>query len=219
MEEQEEKFLAEQLRKPSGAEGIKTGEKMFKGNGSMIRKAIDLLPLKEGDKVLEIGYGNGAHLDYLFQKTPQMHYKGVDISETMQQEATANNQEKVKTGIAEFLLGNGIKIPAEDEEVDSFFTVNTIYFWEDHKAVIQEIRRVLKPGGNLCIALGSRSSMEKLPFTKYGFRMFHPQEVSALLEEGGFRISSIVEEEEILEKEFLNIKKRELVLVLATKPG
>lgn len=132
-----------------------------------------------------MGYGNGAHLDYLFQKAGNIHYTGVDISVTMQQEATRINQEKVNAGFAEFLFGNGIEIPVEDGQFDHFFTVNTIYFWEDHSAVIREIKRVLKPGGSLCIALASRKFMEKLPFTKFDFRLFHPEEVNSLLKEGG----------------------------------
>lgn len=219
MNEQEIKSLAGQLRKPSGEDGVLTGEKMFENNGSMIFKAIDELPLKEGDQVLEMGYGNGAHLDYLFQQAPNLSYKGVDISETMQQEALRTNKERVAAGTAEFLLGDGIYIPLKDTTVDSFFTVNTIYFWEDYSAVIQEIMRVLKPGASLCIALASRNFMEKLPFTKHGFKMFHPQEVSSLLQEGGFQISKVVEvEEELMGGVLQDFKTRELVLVVAQKP-
>lgn len=50
MEEHEVKFVAGQLRNPTGEDGIKTGEKMFESNGAMIRRAIDLLPVKEKGK-------------------------------------------------------------------------------------------------------------------------------------------------------------------------
>lgn len=218
MDEDQIQFIAAQLRKPSGEQGVSTGEKMFENNGSMIRKAIDLLPVKEGDKVIELGYGNGAHLDYLFQKAEDLSYLGVDISDTMQKAAISKNQEKVKAGVAEFLLGDGIKIPAADAQADLIFTVNTIYFWEDHQAVLQEMLRVLKPGASLCIALASRNFMEKLPFTKYGFRMFHPEEAAALLQGAGFQISRIVVEEEEVPSILQDIKLRELILVLAQKP-
>ena len=217
MEEHELIKIAAQLRKPSGEDGVLTGLKMFENNGSMIRRAIDLAGCKEGDRVLEMGYGNGAHLEYLFGKAENLQYIGIDISETMQQEAAARNKKKVEEGTAHFLLTNGIDIPLQDGEVDAFFTVNTIYFWEDHAAVLKEIRRVLKPGGSVCIALASRRFMEQLPFTRYGFRMFHPEEVEALLKQAELTVYQIMVETEEVPGILQNIKEREIVLALARK--
>lgn len=218
MNENDFKKLAQQLRKPSGEDGVNTGEMMFQTNGSMIRRSINLLSVSDGDHIVEMGYGNGAHLDYLFQKASDMNYSGIDISETMQKEASQRNQERVKAGVADFLLGNGIEIPLADSRADKFFTVNTVYFWEDHAAVLQEIQRVLKPGGMLCIALGSQNFMEKLPFVKNGFRLFHPDKIKELTEKEGFAISRLLVEKEEVTTKLMDVKEREVIYVVAKKP-
>ena len=218
MDENDFKRLAQQLRKPSGEDGVNTGEMMFKTNGSMIRRSIDLLAVADGDYILEIGYGNGAHLDYLFQKASNLNYSGIDISETMQKEASQHNQERVKAGVAEFLLGDGIKVPLADSIADKLFTVNTVYFWEDHPAVLQEIKRVLKPGGTLCIALASQNFMEKLPFAKNGFQLFHPEKIKELVEKEGLTLTQLLVEKEMITTKLMEVKEREVIYVLAKKP-
>ena len=53
------KFIAEQLRKPSGEYASKIGEKMNESNFQMNIKTIESLVLEAQDNVLEIGMGNG----------------------------------------------------------------------------------------------------------------------------------------------------------------
>src|SRR5690606_27670480 len=95
--------LGKQLRCPSGEHAKQIGENMFLSNSNMIFKAIDLLQIETGSSVLEIGFGNGQHLPYLFGKAQNLHYTGVDISEEMVKEATQNNIDLVNQKKAEFI--------------------------------------------------------------------------------------------------------------------
>ena len=61
-------------------------------NRKMYKKTVALINTKSDDKVMDIGYGNGYLLKYLYQKTKSDLY-GVDISEDMLKLATKRNKE------------------------------------------------------------------------------------------------------------------------------
>lgn len=215
MNTSEAQNIANQLSRPQGEEGIKVAENMHVNNGDMIRRTIDLLPFQDGDTVLEIGPGNGGYVPYLLSKAAQMRYYGIDISETMVQEALQHNAELVASGAAIFTLGNGQELPYADHFFDKIFTVNTLYFWKDPLKQLQEIRRVLKPGGRLGIGIRSRHCMEQMPFTQYGFELYDAAAARSLLEMAGFTVSELVEEKEGLMSIMGNEVEKERIVVIA----
>src|SRR5690606_19647135 len=80
-------------------------------------------------------------------------------------------------------------LPFRDAAFDKVFTVNTLYFWEEPELQLSEIRRVLRPTGIFCLAIASKAFMETLPFSRYGFRLYSPEEASQLLANNGFTIA------------------------------
>jgi len=185
MDEQTLRDLAAQLRQPEGEKGIQVARQMEQTNSFMITASVDTLTLKRNDHVLEIGFGNGNHVNYLLQQVDGISYTGIDISALMLQEAIANNKRSVTDGQAVFKLTEGKHIPSDDAAFDAVFTVNTIYFWEDVTVYLSEIMRVLKPGGRGCITFGLKSFMEQLPFVGYGFTLYSHEEVEQLLKKSG----------------------------------
>lgn len=185
MDEPSLKELAAQLRQPEGEKGVQVARQMEQTNAYMITASVDTLALKNNERVLEIGFGNGSHVSYVLQQTDNISYTGIDISERMLQEAVAHNEQRVASGQAVFTLTDGKRIPGEDAAFDAIFTVNTIYFWEDAPAYLSEIIRVLKPGGRGCITFGLKRFMEQLPFTGYGFTLYDAEEVEQLLKQAG----------------------------------
>lgn len=101
------------------------------------------------------------------------------------------NQQYVNSGQAEFIEASAKDLPYADETFDKVFTVNTIYFWDDYSAVLNELKRVLKKNGTLVISLRPKSVMEPLPITRYGFRMFSAPDAEALLAENGLTIHDV----------------------------
>ena len=75
-------------------------------------------------------------------------------------------------------------------------TINTIYFWDDARTVLNELKRVLKPGGELIIALRPKHQMINYPFTQYGFKMYSKTDLTDLLNTNGFKIKSSFENHE-----------------------
>ena len=138
-------LLGRQLRCPEGALAKEVGAYIFASNRNMIERSIDCLPLSGTKQLLEIGFGNGAHLPYLFAKAPYIHYTGVERSKQMTMDATDLNHELVAQGKAVFLhtpTGSLPSLPHESFEV--CFSVNTYYFITDLKAYFHEIYSLLR---------------------------------------------------------------------------
>lgn len=202
--------LARQLRCPEGEEGIKVGEMMNFTNSNIILKTIESLSLGNGDMVLEIGPGNGSHVKDIIKAGSAVDYHGIDISETMVHEAR-----KINSGLrnVSFSISDSQRIPFGDSLFDKILTTNTIYFWKKPTAYINEIARVLKSGGLLSIGFIPKSTMEKIPFAKFGFTMYDPQMVTKLLEDTGFIIQDIIAETEFVLRNSEDKIERELVIV------
>jgi len=213
------KEIARQLGKPEGELGLKTGQMMNKSNGAMIRRAFELLEIKSFEKVLEIGPGNGEHVEELLQNTSETRYWGVDISETMIVEANKINESLINQGKVSFVSSDGKMLPFEDHCFDKIFTVNTIYFWQEPGSYAFEIYRILKPGGTFCLALADRSFMEKLPFTQFGFQLYDKESAKKRMENTGFVIEKVVEELDITVGNMGQQVEREIIIVVCKKPA
>lgn len=175
--------LGRQLRCPSGPYAREVADNMFQSNFNMICKTVDGLHITGHEQLLEIGFGNGKHLPYLFSQATGLTYRGVDISEAMMQEATENNtSESVRFFLAD---GSGrLDFPAET--FDACFTANTLYFWPDVPLQLAEIRRVLKSSGRFSMAFIEQEFGRRLPFTQNGFTFYDKEELSGYLRSAGF---------------------------------
>lgn len=174
------KALAAQLRCPQGEKGIETGLNMNTGNQAMIAATINLLELKTGASVLELGPGNAQHLSSLLDQYQVSSYHGLEISQTMCEQATALNKDADQSKIG-FSCYDGRRLPFENARFDVVFTINTIYFWEQPQLLLTEIARVLKPGGKCLLTFAQASFMQQLPFVQYGFTLYYTEKIAALL--------------------------------------
>ncbi|GAB3315695.1 hypothetical protein GCM10027299_05010 [Larkinella ripae] len=211
------KEVARQLGRPEGENGLKTGEMMNFSNANMTKRAVESLVVSAGEKVLEIGPGNAAFAESVVRAAPGVQYTGVDISETMVQDARQRNAALVTAGAATFALSDGQTIPFPDDAFDKILTVNTVYFWEKPLAYAAEIHRVLKPGGRFALTLADKSFMEKLPFTKYGFQLYDRTAATELLTAAQFAIDTVWEEIDVTTSNLGHAVERPILIVVAEK--
>ncbi|MEM7110237.1 MAG: class I SAM-dependent methyltransferase [Bacteroidota bacterium] len=175
--EEEIRELEKQLSCPNGEFGIEIGETMNETNIRMTLNSIDFLTLKNDNVVLELGHGNCGHLQELLGAAKRLNYHGLEISETMYEEAQKINADKP----AEFNRYDGNTIPYANHFFDRTFSVNTIYFWENPEQLIGEIERTLKPEGCCVLTFGNKEFMENLPFVRGRFTLYDRRRIKRLI--------------------------------------
>ncbi len=107
--------------------------------------------IREGN-VLEVGPGPGyVGLEWL-KKAPGAKLTGLEISEAMIRTAERNAKAYGLEGKANYVQGNGMAMPFADETFDAAFSNGSLHEWEKPVAVFNELWRVLKPGGTVCVA-------------------------------------------------------------------
>ncbi len=108
--------------------------------------------LQAGETVLDLGSGGGIDVLIASKYVGQTgKIYGLDMTDEMLRLA---NENKAKMGVqnVEFLKGYIEKIPLPDESIDAIISNCVINLSEDKEKVIQEMYRVLKPGGRIAIA-------------------------------------------------------------------
>lgn len=113
--------------------------------GQVMKLRSQVVPLATG-KVLEVGIGSAINLEFYNPDQIELVY-GLEPSQGMRRKAAAN---LAKSPIqVEWLDLPGETIPLADDSVDTVlltFTLCTIPDWE---TALKEMRRVLKPNGEL----------------------------------------------------------------------
>ncbi len=175
------KMMAKQLRRPDGAVGHKVGEMMNKANEFLYDFTSDTMQLTGNEAILEIGFGNGKFFDKLFAKANNLKITGIDFSETMFTEAQKKNKASIADGRLQFQLGSSDNMPFADNSFDKVFCINVVYFWDEPQKHLQEISRVLKTGGKFYAVIRTKESMERMPFTKYGFTAYTEEQWKELV--------------------------------------
>ncbi len=103
------------------------------------------------NKVLELGAGNGEHLEYVRYQVAQ-DYVALDIREPTTSNfvdgLSADFRSKVR-----FVQGNAENLEFGDNEFDRTFSTCLLHHVDDPLGVMMEARRVTKPGGEIALAL------------------------------------------------------------------
>jgi SAM-dependent methyltransferase len=182
----EPETLARHLGNPEGEVGIAVADRLNTMNAKVYARAYQAIRLADNHRVLEIGFGNGHLIPELLSLAKEVKYAGLDISETMVQEAVAFNPARIAAGVVEVKLGSSASIPYADATFDRALALNTLYFWDNPSADLGEVRRVLKPDGKLVLGAIAPSSTKTNPVFRHGFRFYEPEEIQAMLGAAGF---------------------------------
>ena len=115
------------------------------------------LNLKRNSKILEIGSGPAWISIILVKEDPTIHLTGLEISKDMIRIATKNIQDENVEDNISFIEGNAKDMSfLESNSFDAIISHDSFHHWEDPLKVFNEIARLLKNGGVLCISDGRR---------------------------------------------------------------
>lgn len=193
------KKIAKQLRRPHGKLANYVGEQMNLGNRDLYEFMLKNIDIKNGERVLEIGYGNGHFYKEIFEKSPDAEISGIDLSQIMHKEAVITNKELIEAGKLDLHHGTSDRIPYQDNIFDKVFCLNVVYFWDKPEDHLKEILRVLKPGGTFYSGNRTKETMKQMPFSPYGFSMYDPEDWQAMLNNNNFNNTDFLRHTETVE--------------------
>lgn len=119
---------------------------------AVVARALDLLAVRAEDRVLEVGCGRGDILFQIAARARRGFAAGIDVSELMLQHARFRNRPWIARRRAEVRRADSADLAVyEDGGFDQVLGVNVVYFWDEPRRHLRELRRVLRPGGHLVL--------------------------------------------------------------------
>ena len=102
-------------------------------------------------KAIDLGCGPGYLVAEMVRQAPGLHVTGLDLSDEMLAEAEAFAQQRGIAQAVSFRKGDVQQIPFEDGSVDLVVSTLSLHHWSDPVAVLEEVARILRPGGSLLV--------------------------------------------------------------------
>lgn len=130
-----------------GEEWARQADLMDRMLQPLTQPALDLLALKSGERVLDIGCGAGATTLSIAQQIGDGLAVGVDISKPLLD--LARERTSARGANAHFVEADVSAAPLRDAPFDAAFSRFGVMFFDDTAAAFTKIRAALNPGGRM----------------------------------------------------------------------
>ncbi len=155
--EQRPRTIREQFGNPTGPVGWLVGQVMAFKNAARSEWVLSLLSLESAEDILEVGFGSGVDVRRVALRARGARVAGVDRSSEMLRQARRRNAAEITGGRVDLRLGSTETLPFPDGGFDRAFSINSVQFWGDRHRCLRELRRVLRPGGIIAVAIQPRN--------------------------------------------------------------
>ena len=158
-------------------------------------KLSRFIPRETGKTILDFGCGKGEVIGAMLKLNPDAKYMGVDVSATAIDFAI-----KKYPTVPFYRIEDGGKIPIADSSVDFVFSSEVVEHIYDTENAFAELKRIVKPGGEILITTPYHGLIKNLAIVIFGFdkhfnptgphvRFFSKKTLFGLIEKNGFKIS------------------------------
>ena len=130
-------------------------------------------------RVLDVGTGTGMLAIEFAKGIPTVEVVGLDLSDVALELARDNAQKSRASSRVSFERGDAEDMPFEDDTFDLVISGNTLHLLKNPVRMLNEIQRVLKPGGRFLVSDFRRSWLGIL--TEHVRSAYSAQEVRDLL--------------------------------------
>ncbi len=120
------------------------GESMEKGHRPVGEQAIELMRVPTDARVLDVGCGSGWASRLLAGFANKGSVTGIDISDEM---INLARESSASFPNVDYEIASAEQLPFSDNEFTQAFSMESLYYYQDIPRALNEIHRVLKPGG------------------------------------------------------------------------
>jgi ubiquinone/menaquinone biosynthesis C-methylase UbiE len=136
--------------------------------GGLYRRRVELCldQCSGGQRVLEVGFGSGVTFLNLSDKYEEIY--GIDLTAEAEAVSAVFKKKQIKTNLQN---GNVMSMPYEDNYFDTVLLISILEHLKpaDQQLAFQEIRRVLKPGGQVVYGVPIERGLMVIMFRLLGY--------------------------------------------------
>jgi ubiquinone/menaquinone biosynthesis C-methylase UbiE len=166
--------------------------KMERHHLDITEKTMRLMDLHPGERVLDLGCGSGWAARLLARMVGDGprgigEVVGVDVSDEIVRQARAESKDFENVT---FVVGSAAQIPWEENFFDKVLSVESFYYYPDQERALDELFRVMAPGGRLFILINlykdNPYSLQWVPKLKVPVHVRSAEEYVGLLKAHAF---------------------------------
>lgn len=121
------------------------GESMERGHRPVGEQAIARMRISPDARVLDVGCGSGWATRLIAEYAFSGRVTGIDISDEMIRLARESSQSVANV---DFEIASTEQLPFNNNEFTHAFSMESLYYYRNIPKALEEIHRVLKPGGS-----------------------------------------------------------------------
>lgn len=156
-------------------------------SGSINDAALDLLDLKPGDHVLEVGCGSGLTIKKILNQVSESRVTGLDVSPLMIEMATRTNKCSFARKRLRLAVTKG-EVPDDLPLFDKILSVHSIYFWQDPEYMLLKLSNQLRPGGKIVIAAKVKDEGIPARYDDPTYRFYKEVEITDMLKDNDLKV-------------------------------
>ncbi|MHC4644246.1 MAG: class I SAM-dependent methyltransferase [Planctomycetota bacterium] len=138
--------------------------------GRMYRRRVELClaECKGGERVLEVGFGSGVTFLNLCEDYEEIH--GLDLNAPVEKVAAVFRARQIETHLQK---GNVLEMPYPENHFDTVLLISILEHLKPDEQVpaLEEVRRVLKPGGQVVYGVPVERRLMVWMFRLLGFNI------------------------------------------------
>jgi len=165
-------------------------------------------------KILDIGCGCGSAAFHFIKNYSPNYVLGVDVEEMVIKRANALKSNLIEKKKVDFKVIQPGELPFDDLSFDVIFSKDTFLHILDKERLVEDLYRVLKPGGFLCVGdwmriddnAPSKLMQEYIKLEGLSMNMCSLQRYGNALNNAGFKNIKLTDRN----KWYLNLAKKEL---------
>jgi ubiquinone/menaquinone biosynthesis C-methylase UbiE len=126
------------------------GDEMESHHSDITDQTLAMMDLQPNDRALDLGCGTGWASRRMARIVKSGEVIGVDVADEMLRRAEASSKE---FNNVRYLWGSAESLPLPDNHFSKVLSVESFYYYDDQGAALDELRRVMAPGGRLFILI------------------------------------------------------------------